>query len=182
MPPNSSIKLQKQQLDYKLNMYFSFLALGRVPSSSELLLFASQAGASPWKLPSIPGMGMGDLSSLMASANPQQAAAHFASLYFGIPRAFFPSNVPSHLSSINSTSSSINADVAAAARTSSAGYPVNNGALTNQALYTTRLQLSGLYPGLRFHPYFQPRLVHPTPTTKSSLESATDCDTMNPNI
>ena len=125
---------------------------------------------------------MADLSSLMASANPQQAAAHFASLYFGIPRAFFPSNIPPHLSSMNSAANSINADIATAARTSSAGYPVNNGTLTNQALYTTRLQLSGLYPGLRFHPYFQPRLVHPTPTTKSSLEPTTDCDTMNANI
>lgn len=167
-----------------LTYYFTFVALGRVPSSSELLLLASQSGASPWKLPGMPGLGMSDLSSLMASTNPQQAAAHFASLYFGIPRAFFPSTLPHHLSNVNSTTpSNISADVASTARTSSTAYPqLSSNALTNQALYTTRLQLSGLYPGLRFHPYFQPRLVHPTPTVKSTVDSTTDCDTMSSNV
>lgn len=166
-------------------LWFSLSALGRIPSSSELLLLASQSGTSPWKLPGMPGLGMGDLSSLIASANPQQAAAHFASLYFGIPRAFFPSGLPSHLSNMNSASSNLNADgMSGTPRTSTAGYPqqLNSSALTNQALYTTRLQLSGLYPGLRFHPYFQPRLVHPTPTTKSPMDSTTDCDSMSPNV
>lgn len=159
----------------KILVILFVLALGRVPSSSELLLLASQSGASPWKLPCMPGLGMSDLNSLITSANPQQAAAHFASLYFGIPRAFFPSTLPPHLSNMNARSDSIGSDVASSTRSSPTAFPqLNNSALTNQELYATRLQLSGLYPGLRFHPYFQPRLIHPPPTTKSSLDSTTD--------
>lgn len=133
----------------------------------------------------MPGLGMAtDLSSLIASASPQQAAAHFASLYFGLPRAaFFPS--PPHLS--NSAPPGTNIGAAETSRTPPpTGYHPqlsNSAALTSQALYATRLQLSGLYSGLRFHPYFQPRLVHPSPTAKNLLDSPTvSCDTMSPNV
>ncbi|GIX73028.1 t-box transcription factor TBX20 [Caerostris darwini] len=161
----------------------SAAALGRIPSGNELLVLASQGGTSPWKFPTLPGLGMADLNSLMTSANPQQAAAHLASLYFGIPRTFFP------LTHLTSTSAAgINqGDMAGPARTSaSPSYSQLAGnAMANQALYATRLQLSRLYPGLRFHPYFQPRLIHPPPppsVPKSTMDSNSDCDTMSPSV
>ncbi|GIX72976.1 t-box transcription factor TBX20 [Caerostris extrusa] len=161
----------------------SAAALGRIPSGNELLVLASQGGTSPWKFPTLPGLGMADLNSLMTSANPQQAAAHLASLYFGIPRTFFPL---AHLAS--TSAAGINqGDMAGPARTSiSPSYSQMAGnAMANQALYATRLQLSRLYPGLRFHPYFQPRLIHPPPppsVPKSTMDSNSDCDTMSPSV
>lgn len=155
----------------KFILSFSIPALGRIPSSNELLVLASQSGASPWKLPGFPTLGMPDLNTLMASANPQQAAAQLASLYFGLPRTFIPSNVPPHLGPT---------DIPGPTRT---GLPPNYSQLmASQALYATRLQLSRLYPGLRFHPYFQPRLVQPTPVAKATVDSNSDCDSMSPNL
>ncbi|GFY68909.1 t-box transcription factor TBX20 [Trichonephila inaurata madagascariensis] len=156
----------------------SAAALGRIPSGNELLVLASQGGASPWKFPGMPGLGMTDLNSLMASSNPQQAAAHLASLYFGIPRTFFPL---SHLTATSGASMN-QGDMAGPIRTNapSSYSQLAGNAMANQALYATRLQLSRLYPGLRFHPYFQPRLIHPPPVSKSTVDSNSDCDTMSP--
>ncbi|GFQ97709.1 t-box transcription factor TBX20 [Trichonephila clavata] len=158
----------------------SAAALGRIPSGNELLVLASQGGASPWKFPGMPGLGMTDLNSLMASSNPQQAAAHLASLYFGIPRTFFPL---SHLTA-TSGSSMNQGDMTGPIRTNapSSYSQLAGNAMANQALYATRLQLSRLYPGLRFHPYFQPRLIHPPTVSKSSVDSNSDCDTLSPSV
>lgn len=123
---------------------------------------------------------MADLNSLMTSGNPQQAAAHLASLYFGIPRTFFPLThmAPSSGANIN------HGDIPGPVRTNtpSSYSPMAGNSMANQALYATRLQLSRLYPGLRFHPYFQPRLVHPPSVPKSTVDSSSDCDTMSPNV
>ncbi|KAF8786287.1 T-box transcription factor TBX20 like protein [Argiope bruennichi] len=158
----------------------SAAALGRIPSSNELLVLASQGGVSPWKFPNLPGIGMADLNSLMTSTNPQQAAAHLASLYFGIPRTFFPL---AHMTSTSGTNMN-QGDIPGPIRTNTpSGYSHMAGnTMANQALYATRLQLSRLYPGLRFHPYFQPRLVHPPSVPKSTADSSSDCDTMSPNV
>ncbi|GFV50158.1 t-box transcription factor TBX20 [Trichonephila clavipes] len=167
-------KLPQQLLDNVVQ------TLGRIPSGNELLVLASQGGASPWKFPGMPGLGMTDLNSLMASSNPQQAAAHLASLYFGIPRTFFPL---SHLTATSGASMN-QGDITGPIRTNapSSYSQLAGNAMANQALYATRLQLSRLYPGLRFHPYFQPRLIHPPPVSKSTVDSNSDCDTMSPSV
>ncbi|XP_022238392.1 T-box transcription factor TBX20-like [Limulus polyphemus] len=168
-------------------------ALGRVPPSTELLLMASQAG-SPWKMPGMP-FSMAELGSFMNVQ--QQQANHFASLYFGLPRNMFP---PLSMVSASSTITGNAAAVAASAEhnrnlhghlqlsprlqcSTSRPVPTNltpissitagSPSLSPNQLYSSRLHLSTLHPGLKYHPYFRPRLLQ-TSSSKSPLAAESE--------
>ncbi|XP_023211373.1 T-box transcription factor TBX20-like [Centruroides sculpturatus] len=145
--------------------------LTRLPTNSELLLMASQ-GAVPWKFPHVPALSVADLSSIMSSH--PQTAANFASFYFGLPRTFIP---PLSLLNTNNGSSPTEPGTSSSSGTYNRSYP---GLPTGSNLYASRLHLGGIYPGLRFHPYLQPRLLQPS-SSKSSLDSS-ECDGLAPQV
>ncbi|XP_050047272.1 T-box transcription factor TBX10-like isoform X1 [Dermacentor andersoni] len=130
-------------------------ALGRLPTGSELLLLAN--GASPWKVPTVP-MAMADLTALMSAQ--QQQMHTLPGFYLGFPRTLFPpftmagtaaaAPVPPARSPCPPPPTSPTAAGRAAPSASSPGPP----------LYPPRAGASATaYPGLKFHPYFHPRLL-----------------------
>ncbi|XP_076335064.1 uncharacterized protein LOC143238587 isoform X1 [Tachypleus tridentatus] len=168
-------------------------ALGRIPPPTQLLLMASQVG-NPWKMPGMP-FSMAELSSFMNAH--QQQANHLANLYFGLPRTMFP-----QLSAL-SASSTVTGTAAAVAPSGenirsppghlplpaalqfSSSRPIQttlppissitagSSSLAASQLYSSRLHLSALYPGLKFHPYFRPRLLQ-TSSPKSPLDAESE--------
>ncbi|CAN8001308.1 unnamed protein product [Ixodes pacificus] len=147
-------------------------ALGRLPPGSELLFLANGAASSPWKMPTLP-MAMADLSALMSAQQQQQQLHNFPGFYFGFPRALFP-----HFPVASPAPPPARSPCSAAGGGSSSPTPASPGrpgpvpsagspgppsgpppsAATTAAaaLYSTR----AVYPGLKYHPYFHPRLLH----------------------
>ncbi|XP_067128598.1 T-box transcription factor TBX20-like [Centruroides vittatus] len=154
-------------------------ALGGVPLHNDLLLMAGQANAgTPWKFPSVP-LSVAEISSLMVSH--QQAVASFAGLYFGLPRTLFPqfSVAGSNTTSCTPTTSTSTSEPQLTSRNLSGPSIVpasgsNGGMCLPNTPYSSRFQL---YPGVKYHPYFHPRLLQASAASKSSLESV-DCATM----
>ncbi|KAG8201210.1 hypothetical protein JTE90_019849 [Oedothorax gibbosus] len=156
--------------------------LGGIPTSADLLFMASQPG-SPWKLPSSP-LSMADISTIMAaqhhhSQQQQQQAASLQSLYFGLQRsaAAFPSfSLPTNPSAYHHLSQNHHAVATSSAASGSSPSPMSSPPIVSSpGLYTSGLvptstRLPSVYPGMKFHPYFHPRLVQPAPSKD------TDCD------
>lgn len=160
----------------------SFAGLAGVPSSADLLFMASQPG-SPWKFPSMP-LSMADLSSLMHQSHQNQA--NLQNLYFGLQRSAFPpfamnpGFIPgaSHLQSPTSTSSiRTQASSTSLSPSTSITSPVT---ASHSSMYSsvplTTSRLPSLYPGLKYHPYFHPRLVQP------AASKDPECDGLAPQV
>ncbi|XP_064466357.1 T-box transcription factor TBX20-like [Ornithodoros turicata] len=167
--------------------------LGRIPTSSELLLLANGAAAasSPWKLPGMP-MSMVDLSALMSAQ--QQQFQGFPGLYLGFPRTLYPhysvvsSNVSPSSRSPPTTSSAMGAasSIPSPAPLSPPGRPSPGSATGGSpgpqlaAPATSPYTNRALYPGLKFHPYFHPRLLR-TPSVPRE-GSPVDYDSVVPQV
>lgn len=137
---------------------------------------ASQPG-SPWKFPSMP-LSMADLSSLMHQS--QQNQANLQSLYFGLQRSAFPPfamnpglipgsphlQSPTPTTSIRTTASSSSLSSSTSITSPVAGS--HPSMYSSVPLSTTRLP--SLYPGLKYHPYFHPRLVQPAASKDPECE------------
>ncbi|CAL1292614.1 unnamed protein product [Larinioides sclopetarius] len=174
------------------DQYALSAGLGGMPSSADLLFMASQTG-SPWKFPSAP-LSMADLSTLMAAQHhSQQSQASLQSLYFGLQRsafppfsllgagnpAFMPGSSP-HLQSPASTSARTTISGSSLSPLNSS--PTMTSAPTNShtGMYSsvpmTATRLPSIYPGMKFHPYFHPRLVQSSPSKDP------DCDGLAPQV
>ncbi|KFM66496.1 T-box transcription factor TBX20, partial [Stegodyphus mimosarum] len=173
---------------------YALSSLGGMPSSADLLFMASQPG-SPWKFPSMP-LSMADLSTLMAAQHQtQQNQASLQSLYFGLQRSAFPpfslmgSGSPGlipgsspHLQSPASTSVRTSATGSSLSPISSSPTITSATAATGShtGMYSsvpiTATRLPALYPGLKYHPYFHPRLVQTVPSKDA------DCDGLAPQV
>ncbi|XP_070387083.1 T-box transcription factor TBX20-like isoform X3 [Dermacentor albipictus] len=151
-------------------------ALGRLPTGSELLLLAN--GASPWKVPTVP-MAMADLTALMSAQ--QQQMHTLPGFYLGFPRTLFPpftmagtaaaAPVPPARSPCPPPPTSPTAAGRAAPSASSPGPP----------LYPPRAgAAAAAYPGLKFHPYFHPRLLSAAAGPREG--SPVDYDTAAPQV
>uniref|UniRef100_A0A2L2YHK1 T-box transcription factor TBX20 n=2 Tax=Parasteatoda tepidariorum TaxID=114398 RepID=A0A2L2YHK1_PARTP len=172
---------------------YALSGLGGMPSSADLLFMASQPG-SPWKFPSSP-LSMADLSALMSAQHQsQQNQANLQSLYFGLQRSAFPpfsllgaggptafiSGTPPHLqpppSSTRSTAGGSSlSPISSSPTMSSVPTSSHSGALYS-SIPVTASRLPPLYPGLKYHPYFHPRLV------QSSSNKDSECDVLAPQV
>lgn len=179
---------------------YALAGLSGMPTSADLLFMASQSG-NPWKFPSIP-LSMADLSTIVAAQQSQHQPqpTSLSNLYFGLQRSAFPHfslmgqtpgsglptgmvSGPSHHLQPTATSSrvptattlpmpglsgSVTMASAASVSTSTGSPGLHSASLSGR--------LPSIYPGLKFHPYFHPRLV------QSSSEKDSECDGLLPQV